>query len=152
MKLITSLYCLPLNVIFLFISDLATSNPEEFELHLKGLSEGKNKRCESKALGAVLRALSTSQPRSYVFIFTNGPAKDYYLLSKVLEKIAEKQSQVVFVLGELCAAPGHVGYKVYERIAKLSSGQVLHISKKDTDLALKFVETAIQVGCCCCIC
>ncbi|XP_065067753.1 hemicentin-1-like isoform X2 [Rhopilema esculentum] len=126
-------------------SDLATSNPEEFEVFLKSLSKSKNRECESRTLKNVLKALSTAQPRSYVFIFTNGPAKDYYLVSKVLEKLAEKKSQVVFVLGELCAAPSHVGYQVYERIARQSLGQVLHLSRKDVDLALRFVETVIHV-------
>ena len=93
-----------------------------------------------------MEALATSQPRSYVFIFTNGPAKDYYLVSKVLEKVTEMRSQLVFVLGDLCAAPSHVGYQVYERIALHSSGQVLHVSNKDVNLALKFVNTAIQVN------
>ena len=114
-------------------------------MFLKSLSKSKNRECESRTLKNVLKALSTAQPRSYVFIFTNGPAKDYYLVSKVLEKLAEKKSQVVFVLGELCAAPGHVGYQVYERIARQSLGQVLHLSRKDVDLALRFVETVIHV-------
>ena len=115
-------------------------------MFLRGLAEKQGKECETNSLKAVLKALATGKPRSYVFIFTNGPAKDYYLVSKVLQKVAEKRSQVVFVLGELCAAPSHVGYKVYERIALHSSGQVLHVSGKDIDLALRFVNTAIQVN------
>eukprot|EP00794_Sanderia_malayensis_P015668 gene15668-17248_t len=127
-------------------SELVTSDPEEFELFLRGLSEEKSKECGSPTLSAVLRALSASQPRSYIFIFTNGPAMDYYLVTKVLEKIVEKQSQVVFVLGEPCALKNHVGYQVYERIALHSSGQVLRIKKSDANLALKFVEASIQMG------
>ena len=123
-----------------------TSNPEEFELFLRGLSKRENKECGTPTLGAVLRALSVSQPRSYIFIFTNGPAMDYYLISKVLEKVTEKQSQVVFVLGEQCAVPNHVGYQVYDRIALHSSGQVLRIKKSDVNLALKFVESSIQIN------
>ena len=115
-------------------------------MFLRGLADRKTKECETKTLSAVLKALATGQPRSYVFIFTNGPAKDYYLVSKVLEKVAEKRSQVVFILGELCAAADHVGYQVYKRIALQSSGQVLHVSGKDVDLALRFVNTAIQVN------
>ncbi len=69
---------------------------------------------------------------------------DYYLVKKVLEKVAEKQSQIVFVLGEQCAIPSHIGYQVYERIALHSSGQVLRIKKSDVSLALKFVEASVQ--------
>lgn len=125
-----------------------TSDPDEFELFLKGLAKKKeDRKCETKTLSAVLKAVATGKPRSYIFIFTNGPAKDYYLVSKVLEKITEKQSQIVFFLGNLCAAPGHVGYQVYERIARHSLGQVLHVRfSTDKDLALKFVNTAIQVN------
>ena len=115
-------------------------------MFLRGLADRKSKECETKTLNAVLKALAAGQPRSYIFIFTNGPAKDYYLVSKVLEKVAEKRSQVVFILGDLCAAPSHVGYQVYERIALHSLGQVLHVSGKDIDLALRFVNTAIQVN------
>ncbi len=123
-----------------------TSNPEEFELFLRGLSEEKTRECGSPTLSAVLRALSASQPRSYIFIFTNGPAMDYYLVNKVLEKVDKKQSQVVFVLGEQCAVKNHLGYKVYDRIALHSSGQVLRIQKSDVNLALKFVEASIQTN------
>ena len=123
-----------------------TSDPDEFEVFLKGLAEKKSGKCESMTLAAVLKAVSAGQPRSYIFIFTKGPAKDYYMVSQVLKKITEKKSQIVFILGDLCAAPGHVGYQVYERIARHSSGQVLHVSSKDVDLALKFVNTAIQVN------
>ena len=96
-------------------------------------------------LSAVLRALDVSRPRSYIFIFTEGPAKDYQLLPKVLKRIQQKQSQVVFILKGQCDRPDHVGYHVYDEIAMYSSGQVLYVDKTEIGFALKFVEASVQM-------
>ncbi|MPC08143.1 Hemicentin-1 [Portunus trituberculatus] len=107
----------------------ATTDPERFQESLKESYIFGGGDCPEMAIKAIRIALDISLPHSYVYVFTDARAKDYYLLDEVLQIIQKKQSQVVFVMTGDCGNHTHPGYQAFEDIASTSSGQIFHLDK-----------------------
>ncbi|XP_072945726.1 hemicentin-1-like [Epargyreus clarus] len=96
------------------------------------------------SLGGILLALNVSRPKSYLYVFTDATASDHKKVTKVLDMIQRKQSQVVFVLTGHCNDLHKPSYKVYQQIASASSGQVFNLNKTNVHMVLDFVRSSIK--------
>ncbi|XP_063876640.1 hemicentin-1-like isoform X2 [Scylla paramamosain] len=122
----------------------ATTDPVKFQESLKESHIFGGGDCPEMAIRAIRMALDISLPHSYVYVFTDARAKDYYLLDDVLQIIQKKQSQVVFVMTGDCDDHTHPGYQAFEDIASTSAGQIFRLNKGNVKEVLDFVRVSLE--------
>lgn len=84
----------------------ATADPEAFQQSLRESLIYGGGDCPEMAIKAIKMALEISLPDSYLYVFTDARAKDYYLLDDVTQLIQKKRSQVSYAYGY------HISYLV----------------------------------------
>eukprot|EP00800_Vazella_pourtalesii_P002213 TRINITY_DN1201_c0_g4_i1.p1 TRINITY_DN1201_c0_g4~~TRINITY_DN1201_c0_g4_i1.p1 ORF type:complete len:1363 (+),score=276.30 TRINITY_DN1201_c0_g4_i1:87-4175(+) len=91
--------------------------------------------CPEPVLTAVLNVLSEIADNSFVFIFTDGAAKDARLKLEVIRRIQQTNSYVVFVLiGDHCANEGldYISSQLYSQISHASGGNAIFVKRTES--------------------
>lgn len=109
---------------------MVTRNPDELLEKLNAVVLGKpNSDCPEPSLKALSNALELSLMNSLAFLFSDASAKDYVLFDPVFNLIKRKQSKVYFLLTGNCGRPNDPEFRVYEKIARASGGQLFNINR-----------------------
>uniref|UniRef100_A0A2A4J8M3 Ig-like domain-containing protein n=1 Tax=Heliothis virescens TaxID=7102 RepID=A0A2A4J8M3_HELVI len=105
----------------------------------------RNEDCWEPAMKGVLLGLEKSNRDSYIYVFTDAPARDYRDAPRVIELCQRKQIQLVFVITGNC-----YGYhipeasKVYFDIAKACSGLAFSVDKTEVSQVLGPIKEIIK--------
>jgi hypothetical protein len=111
-----------------------TSDPDEFKRIFAGIAVhvglGNNDKAEM-AIGGLLLALQKSRPRSTVYLFTDGDAKDWERHKEALTLIYDKKITVYVVRITHGTSDSTIGMSshVYSLISEKSGGQMFHGNK-----------------------
>ena len=108
------------------------TNYAEVETQVKGGGD-----CPEPVLTAVLNVLDNITDNSFVFIFTDGAAKDARLKLKVIQKIKQTNSYVVFVLiGDHCSNEGldYISSQLYNQISQVSGGNAIFVKRTESTI------------------
>ncbi|XP_055376724.1 hemicentin-1-like [Condylostylus longicornis] len=100
--------------------------------------------CPESSIGAINLALESALPKSDIFVFTDATAKDFKLDKDTIELIQKHQATLTFLLTGHCNAKNSEGYRVYEKLASLSNGEVYNLKKIDIRDVLLGVRLNLQ--------
>ncbi|KAJ8728640.1 hypothetical protein PYW07_006336 [Mythimna separata] len=131
---------------------IVTKDPNEFKSALDKIrvhNEAKRPYldCWEPAMKGLLLALEKSKNNSYIFVFTDAPAKDYIDSQSVIELCQQKQTQIIFVLtGTLCSKFTYVPAAIdsYFDIATACSGLAIFVKKNEVDKVFGPIEEIIK--------
>ena len=85
--------------------------------------------CPELALQGLKNAIESGLQNSPAFLFSDASAKDYALYDELAALIQRKQTNVNFFLTGNCNNINTPEYKVYNKIARTSCGQVFSIGR-----------------------
>ena len=103
------------------------SDYAEVETQVKGGGD-----CPEPVLTAILTVLDNITENSFVFIFTDGAAKDARKKLQVIRAIQQTNSFVVFVMiGDHCSNEGldYIGTQLYDQISHASGGNSIFVRR-----------------------
>jgi hypothetical protein len=122
----------------------STSDPEEFKRIVAGVTvrPGNNDKAEL-AIGGLLLALKNSRPRSTVYLFTDGDAKDWERYQEALTLIYNRKITVYVIRSDRGMTNGAeaMNSSVYTLIAVKSGGQVFFGNKTEVGRLLEITAS-----------
>lgn len=124
-----------------------TEDPALFQKALNDIHVQGGKDCPEMSVTAIKLALELSLPGSVVYVFTDAAAKDHRVLPDVVRLIREKNIRVNFILSGNCKLETNFrDRETYEKIAILSSGQIVNLNKSEVGEIWKFVAISIKAN------
>lgn len=118
-----------------------TTNPAELIAEINKIAVYGGGDCPELALHGLQNALDHALPNSLGFIFTDASAKDYDLYNEVAQAIQKKQARVYVLSTGYCGDRNSPEFKVLEKIARVSDGQLFNMDSsmiKDVLVAISF--------------
>jgi hemicentin len=122
-----------------------TKDPAKFVKALNDIYVRGGKDCPEMSVTAIKLALELSLPGSVIYVFTDAEAKDHRMLPEVIRLIKQKNIRVNFILTGNCGLEKNFkGKNTYEKIAILSSGQIVNLNKSEVETIWEFVKISIN--------
>ncbi|XP_030640142.1 von Willebrand factor A domain-containing protein 7-like [Chanos chanos] len=128
----------------------STANVEEFKKMLAEIVVNGGGDKPEKSLSGLQLALTTAPPSSEIYLFTDAPAKDTELEGAVRSLIDSTKTKVSFLLTNILSrrrkrsALSNSENILYEKLAKLSGGLAIEVSKSTLPLATGIILDAVS--------
>ncbi|XP_053550229.1 uromodulin-like [Bombina bombina] len=103
--------------------------------------------CPELAVAGLELALKSSPQNSFILVLTDASAKDYNnatLVNDVYSLIAEKQSQVYFLITNLCSGVYAPDFMIYREIAQRSFGHVFEVSLSELGKVMYYLDFTLS--------
>ncbi|KAJ0172647.1 hypothetical protein K1T71_011786 [Dendrolimus kikuchii] len=123
-----------------------TNNRNLIKAALRSIKVGNydNHDCPEASLEGIKLALENSSPNSYIYVFTDATAHNVETYD-IIERMCQfTQSQVTFVLTGDCGSIHTPGYRVYNKIAAVTGGQVYRVDKDEVNQVLNTLKEMIK--------
>ncbi|XP_030640134.1 von Willebrand factor A domain-containing protein 7-like [Chanos chanos] len=128
----------------------STGNVDEFKKMLAEIVVDGGGDEPEKSLSGLQLALTTAPPSSEIYLFTDASAKDKELEGAVRSLISSTKSKVSFLLTNILSrrrkrsVVSNDGNRLYERLAQLSGGLAIEVSKSTLPLATTVIMDAVS--------
>ncbi|XP_044046157.1 von Willebrand factor A domain-containing protein 7-like isoform X2 [Siniperca chuatsi] len=133
---------------------IRTTDADTFKTSINRLTASGGGDLPEMCLSGLRLALTSAPPSSEIFVFTDAPAKDFYLKSTVTALIESTKSKVTFMLtdafsrrrrrsdqqGFSSRALSQSDAQLYRDLAQASGGQAIEVTKSDLSLATTVIE------------
>ncbi|XP_077936646.1 von Willebrand factor A domain-containing protein 7 isoform X1 [Gasterosteus aculeatus] len=130
-----------------------TTNADIFKDRINKLTASGGGDTPEFALSGLQLALTAAPPSSEIFVFTDAPAKDFYLKSTITALIQSSKCVVTFMITDVSARRrrrrGSQGVasrsmsqndaQLYSDLAQASGGQAIEVSKSDLSFATRVI-------------
>ncbi|KAK1151762.1 von Willebrand factor A domain-containing protein 7-like [Acipenser oxyrinchus oxyrinchus] len=142
----------PYNYILVPFSDpeygpvFKTQNVSQFQNSIASLTVGGGGDCPEMAMSGLQLALTSSEPRSKIFLFTDAGAKDISKLDDVLLLVESTKSQIYPFLTGYCVPTGTTltTKNEYEILAEVSGTAAISVEKSNLNTVLGVIELALN--------
>ncbi|XP_075981850.1 hemicentin-2-like [Anticarsia gemmatalis] len=121
-----------------------TRDREEFKQALQTVRVHGGDDCPEYSMSGIKLALQNSLPFTTIYVITDASAKDPHLFDEVKKIAQKKQIQVSFLLTGDCGSRNAPDYKVYNNLAKATSGEIIHLMRSDMKTVLDYVKNNIK--------
>ncbi|KAJ8728641.1 hypothetical protein PYW07_006337 [Mythimna separata] len=121
-----------------------TKNRQTFKSILGAVNVYGGGDCWEPSMKGLLLALEKSNRDSYIYVFTDASAKDYYDSHYVKEMCQKKQSRIVFVLTGHCGNRYDKAFDVYYDIAQACTGLAFEVPKNAVKEVLPTIKETIK--------
>ncbi|XP_041081722.1 von Willebrand factor A domain-containing protein 7-like [Polyodon spathula] len=123
-----------------------TQNVAQFQNNIASLTVGGGGDCPEMAMSGLELALTNSEPRSKIFLFTDAGAKDISKLDDILLLVESTKSQIYPFLTGYCAPEGTIltTQNEYDIVADLSGTDVISVQKSNLYTVLGVLELALN--------
>ncbi|XP_072896754.1 von Willebrand factor A domain-containing protein 7-like [Hemitrygon akajei] len=125
-----------------------THDPDQFIVRLQQLTAEGGGDAPEMSLSALQLALTHSLPLSYIYVFTDAPAKDFHLAPTVQALIERTQCKVSFFLTNVLSrrrrgTEPNPGIALYQGLARDSGGLAVQVSRDQIMNLTAIVEGSI---------
>ncbi|XP_070777457.1 von Willebrand factor A domain-containing protein 7-like [Enoplosus armatus] len=130
-----------------------TTNADTFKESINRLTANGGGDNPEMSLSGLRLALTAAPQSSEIFVFTDAPAKDFYLKSTVTALIENTMSKVTFMLTDVLSSRRNTNLQgfsprtlsqsdvqLYRDLARASGGQAIEVTKSDLSLATRVIE------------
>ncbi|XP_045505024.1 hemicentin-1-like [Colias croceus] len=126
-----------------------TTHEDEFMEALDEIDvDGGLATCPEMAMTGISLGIKSSNPNSFVYVFTDASAEDYHKYDDVETLASVFSTKVTFLLTGDCKCRSCEHYKVYNKLANATGGQVFNVEKNEIKNIIDYIIDSIKTTKC----